>query len=78
MDMVLNEYVTPTDNKNVITLLSKEQTLENKQYEQIDYQFGKFKVVLEFPTSNENEDNLQKEVKDILRSELQERMKNIS
>ena len=78
MDMVLNEYVTSTDNKNVITFLTERQTLEEKQYEQINYQHGKFKVVLEFPTSKQNEDSLHKEIREILTCELQERIKTIS
>jgi len=79
MEITLDEYVAPVDNKDVIKTLSEEQPLMEQEYKKIDYQIGKYKMILEFPiTKHENEDILQQEIVNILRCELQEQMKNNS
>lgn len=79
VDIKIDAYDELCVNKNEVTTLFLEQNMDDITYRQVTYQYGKTKVVLEFPqTPQEDIAQVQKEVNEILLSELQHNMKRLS
>lgn len=55
-----------------------ELSMTNTTYQQLETNQGGYKVVLEFPKQSENEESIKQEVKLILASALQERLRKSS
>lgn len=55
-----------------------ELSMTNTTYQQLETNQGGYKVVLEFPKQSENEETIKQEVKLILASALQERLRKSS
>ena len=55
-----------------------ELSMTNTTYQQLETNQGGYKVVLEFPKQSENEESIKQEVKLILASVLQERLRKSS
>lgn len=55
-----------------------ELSMTNTTYQQLETNQGGYKVVLEFPKQSENEETIKQEVKLILASVLQERLRKSS
>lgn len=55
-----------------------ELSMTNTTYQQLETNQGGYKVVLEFPKQSENEEAIKQEVKLILASALQERLRKSS
>lgn len=65
-------------NNIVVNSIGKELDMTNTTYQQLETNQGGYKVILEFPRQSENEETIKQEVKLILASTLQERLKKSS
>ena len=78
MASIANECDGLSGNKNVISMIKLEKPMIDTDYNQIEMEQGRMKVILEFPSKSEKEESIKQEVKGILSSVLQEQLEKIS
>lgn len=75
--LLANECNKLSPNNNVISNINAEQSMQNKEYKQLEMKQDGMKVILEFPEDSKNEDSIE-EVKLILKDLLQEHIEKIT
>lgn len=67
----------PVKNRNVTNSLSMRQTVQNVSYSQHESEINGFKVIVEFPDKSGKEDEICKEVQQILTALLLKEMEQV-
>lgn len=78
VNTIKSECDNHSQNNNVVRFTPQEIPMSDMSYQQVEHEKDGMKIVLEFPTKSEQTESLNKEVKSILSSVLQEQLQKIS